>query len=376
MAPARRQQAGQYAVRSAEVDRNGEDGGSGDGDGDVQRGAGEQRAATSGGGGATGDSELLNWWEVVSVEQLRAIAASGGLTHKLHARKKKLSIEAFTGDNNEPVEAWLATVHNEVERQQTLNGEQWTSQQLFHGASACLKNKAARWFVNINARLEQEDRTFEHFAELLRSAFGHNESAFEVQLKVGRREQQPAERLHDFATSLRGIALGHDVPEECLVEAFTSGINNQLTSTHVRVRGPQTLTDAVQLAVKTGGSYGVGYKIKDWRAAEQAYTDDRILTEREDGTLTPTPTKQQHGEDLDEPDAVAAAEAVGRAVTMHNAVVWKEETTTTEENLGNMHTESYTGRAKRKRREKQRAARRSKQRERDDLAECELRLYD
>ncbi|KAE9037347.1 hypothetical protein PR002_g6631 [Phytophthora rubi] len=219
MAPVRRQPAGCNAARCAEGGRDGEDGGTGGGDGDEQLGAGEQRTATSEGGMATDDSALLNWWDVLSVEQFRAIAASGGFIHKLHAREK-LNIEVFTGDNNEPVESWLATVHNEVERQQTLDGEQWTSRQLFYGASARLKSKASRWFVNMNAGLKQEDRTFEHFAALLRCAFGSNESAFAVQLEVGRRGHLPAERLHDFATNLRSIALGHDVPEECLVEAL------------------------------------------------------------------------------------------------------------------------------------------------------------
>jgi hypothetical protein len=335
-------QAGRRAAGGADVSRDGEDVVTGEEGGNDERGAveqGEQELGSLGGGVATGDLTPLHWWEGLSLEQFRAIAASDVLGQQ-HPREKKLNIEDFTGAYDESVEAWLATVHNEVERQQTLDGGQWTSRQQFQGASARLKNKAADWFVNMNARLKPEDRTFVHFVVLLRGAFGSNECLLEVQLRVGRREQQPAERLQDFATNLRGIALGHDVPEECLVDAFISGINSPLMSTHVRVRGPQTLAEAVQVAVKTGGPYGAGYKIKDWRAAERDHRDSRILTEREDGTPPPAPAQQHHGESLDALDAAAVTDIVGRAVAMQRTVALKKEAAATEGKLVEMHTEA------------------------------------
>ncbi|KAE9018634.1 hypothetical protein PR001_g14084 [Phytophthora rubi] len=137
-------------------------------------------------------------------------------------KRKKLWIDDFRSTADESVEAWLATVPQEVQRQPALDGEVWTSEELYYGATAHLKGATSKWLIGISETLDSNERTFEQLT--------------------------------------RGLPI---------------------TAAQVRTVEPQTLEEAVQFAVDKCGELGEGRKITDWRVAKKRYREDRELAEDE-----------------------------------------------------------------------------------------------
>eukprot|EP00644_Phytophthora_capsici_P017360 jgi/Phyca11/125185/e_gw1.57.239.1 len=146
---------------------------------------------------------------------------------------KTLNLEDFRVTAAESVEAWLATIPQEVERQAGLGGDTWTAEELYYGVTAHLKDAASKWLITLSETMRDEDKTLSYL--------------------------QPGERLSDYAAVLMDIGFGQRVSAETYVEAFISGINNPTTATQIRAYEPQTLEDAVQFAEDKCGDYGEGY---------------------------------------------------------------------------------------------------------------------
>ncbi|KAE8887768.1 hypothetical protein PF010_g31177 [Phytophthora fragariae] len=97
--------------------------------------------------------EAMDWWEVLNPAQQRAmmkrfitqptviaapapVATTAMDTQPRRTKRKKLLIDDFKGTASESVEAWLATVPQEVSRQRALGGDTWTSEELFYGGDS------------------------------------------------------------------------------------------------------------------------------------------------------------------------------------------------------------------------------------------------
>ncbi|KAE8953381.1 hypothetical protein PF006_g33154 [Phytophthora fragariae] len=104
--------------------------------------------------------EAMDWWEVLNPAQQRAmmkrfitqptviaapapVATTAMDTQPRRTKRKKLLIDDFKGTASESVEAWLATVPQEVSRQRAHGGDTWTSEELFYGVTAHLKERPA-----------------------------------------------------------------------------------------------------------------------------------------------------------------------------------------------------------------------------------------
>ncbi|GMF47160.1 unnamed protein product [Phytophthora fragariaefolia] len=208
---------------------------------------------------STHDDELgsMTWWDALTSRQQRAMmkkfmvspparatvpppAVPVPATPIRNSKRKKLMIDDFHGRTDESVEAWLATVPQEVQRQLALDGSSWTSRELFYGVTAHLKDAASKWFTGISEEIGPDDRTLEFIAMRLRR-------------------------------NLTNIGFGKRVAAESFIEAFLNGLNNQVTVAQVRTVAPQTLEEAVQAAIDTCGEYGEGKKVTDWREAKRLY---------------------------------------------------------------------------------------------------------
>nr|KAE8921193.1 hypothetical protein PF009_g28522 [Phytophthora fragariae] len=199
---------------------------------------------------------------------------------------KKLHIEDFRGTPTESIEAWLSTVEQAVQRQAMLGGETWTSAELYYGVTAHLKGDANKWLVIMSEGLEAEDCTFEYLANRLRKKYGRRENTWQIQKRLGKREQQPGERVDSFANSLTNIGFGKRVSAEAYLEAFYDGLNNQEAAAHIRTMGPQTLNEAVEFTINGYGEYGEGRKVTSWRSAQRHYRKGKADT-KEAGTAPP-----------------------------------------------------------------------------------------
>ncbi|POM58644.1 putative Polyprotein [Phytophthora palmivora] len=168
-------------------------------------------------------------------------------------KKKKLEIEYFSGAAGENYTSQVA-----------LYGEEWSSEDLFFGVSAHLKDAARKWFIKLSSEIPPHCRTMEYLSRKLQETYGSQENVWEIEFKLMKRQQQPGELLRDFANCLDEIGAGHtSIPTQCYVDVFIRGMNNEVMSQSVRTAGVQTLEQAVNYAVRNCGKYGQGCEITD-----------------------------------------------------------------------------------------------------------------
>ncbi|KAE8972027.1 hypothetical protein PR002_g26639 [Phytophthora rubi] len=280
--------------------RGGRDhGGAGD-DGGEQQSSGRQQPARTPAPVQTQQSDELedmDWWEALTPNQQRAMMkrflvqppaaapapqpvviqapAPPPAQERPNRRKmKRLHLEDFKGTAGESVEAWLATIPQEVERQASLGGDMWTAAELYYGVTAHLKDAATKWLITLSENMREEDKNLAYLIKMMRKKYGRRDNMFRIQQRLAARVQQPGERLSDFATSLTSIGFGKRVPAESYVEAFINGINNETTATQVRTYEPTTLDEAVQFAEDKCGEYGEGFKRRYREEREYGAEDD------------------------------------------------------------------------------------------------------
>ncbi|RLN88141.1 hypothetical protein BBJ28_00023039 [Nothophytophthora sp. Chile5] len=247
---------------------------------------GVRRSAGGGGAGGDGDSvQPPDWWSLLTPEQQRRIVAGQVLPQPAapvvpppaRAKRKKLDVEDWSSTGLLSVESWLGRVHAAIQRHSFLDGEEWTTKELYYGVSARLTGAAAEWFNDLSGRVRREDRTLEYITDQLEKAYGSRDTDWQIQRKLGSRSQRPGERLTEFARHLREIGRGHPrVQESWYVEAFLEGINNKFAGSMTRMTQPRTLMEAVQAAVDSCGEYGEGREV-GWQVAAQLHAADRPL---------------------------------------------------------------------------------------------------
>ncbi|ETP50910.1 hypothetical protein F442_03870 [Phytophthora nicotianae P10297] len=251
------------------------------------------------------DLGSMDWWDQLTPAQQRAmmkrfliqplapappqpvvVQAPAPVTPVPRRKMKTLHLEDFYGTTGESIEAWLATIPQEVERQAGLGGDTWTAEELYYGVTAHLKDSAGKWFTTLSETMQDDDKTLSYLVRRLRQKYGSRDNLFKTQQKLAAREQQAGERLSEFAAHLTNIGFGKRVPAESYVEAFINGINNPTTATQVRAYEPQTL-DALQFAEDKCGLYGEGFNVTDWRVAKRRYREDRELGDDEEEAPPP-----------------------------------------------------------------------------------------
>ncbi|KAG6622225.1 Retrovirus Polyprotein [Phytophthora cinnamomi] len=198
-------------------------------------------------------------------------------------KARALKLTKFKGlDDGMPVTMWLKTVRAEVRRQASTMGVEWSDGQLYHEVASHLDGEAKRWFATVMDSVPPSEENINTLAGMLRAKYLTQRTTPEVVDLLNARRQMRGERLVEYAQSLREIGERGDVGESWLVNAFLKGMNSVEGATHVRGHRPQTLDEAVRLAVPHVGEYGEGYGV----GLEAAMTrwDDRE-TQRGRGLL-------------------------------------------------------------------------------------------
>jgi len=225
---------------------------------------------------ADADLQPMDWWEALTPVQQRSMmrrflvqppspAAApappvvirvAAPEQQRHPKMKYLNLSDFSGKSSESVEAWLATIPQEVEGQAGLGGDTWTAEELYYGATAHLKDATSTWLISLAETMTEQDKTLAYLKDatstwlislaetmteqdktlaylvrMMRKKFGRREDMFTIQQRLTARVQQPGERVGDFAASLSTIGFGKRVPADSYVGAFINGINNQITAT-------------------------------------------------------------------------------------------------------------------------------------------------
>ncbi|KAE8966522.1 hypothetical protein PR001_g28380 [Phytophthora rubi] len=297
--------------------RGGRDHGGAGGDGGEQQSSGRQQPARTPAPVQTqqnDDLEDMDWWEALTPNQQRAMMkrflvqppaatpapqpvviqapAPPPAQERTNRRKmKRLHLEDFKGTAGQSVDAWLATIPQEVERQASLGGDTWTAAELYYGVTAHLKDAATKWLITLSENMREEDKNLAYLVKMMR----------------------------------KNIGFGKRVPAESYVEVFINGINNETTATQVRTYEPTTLDEAVQFAEDKCGEFGEGFKVTDWRVAKRRYREEPEYGAEDD--TQPAKKKPPTTESVDQLDwkklglGVRAEETVGGKAASSKAKV-------------------------------------------------------
>ncbi|KAG1689216.1 hypothetical protein DVH05_002709 [Phytophthora capsici] len=160
-----------------------------------------------------------------------------------------------------PVTMWLKTVRQEVRRQAAILGVEWRERQLYHEVASHLAGEAQRWFATVMESVPPEQETIGTLSDMLRAKYMAHHTTPEVVDLLNARRQMRGEKLVEYAQILREIGERGDIGEDWLVNAFLKGMSSSDGATHVRGHRPQTLVEAVNLAVPHVGEYGEGYGV-------------------------------------------------------------------------------------------------------------------
>ncbi|KAJ8538959.1 hypothetical protein ON010_g12913 [Phytophthora cinnamomi] len=164
-------------------------------------------------------------------------------------------------------------------------GVEWSDGQLYHEVASHLDGEAKPWFATVMEPVPPSEENINTLAGMLRAKYLTQHTTPEVVDLLNARRQMRGKRLVEYAHSLKDIGECGDVGESWLVNVFLKGMNSVEGATHVRGNRPQTLDEAVRLAVPNVGEYGEGYGV----GLEAAMTrwDDRE-TQRGRGPLATT----------------------------------------------------------------------------------------
>ncbi|KAE8894060.1 hypothetical protein PF003_g21857 [Phytophthora fragariae] len=202
--------------------------------------------------------------EVVTAASGRGPTQAGAPQRPIIVREKAktLKLKKFKGlDDTMPVTMWLKTVRAEVRRRALSLGVTWQEMQLYHEVASNLDGEAQRWFATVMESVPEDEENINTLAGMLRAKYMTQRTGPEVVDLLNARRQMRGERLMEYAQSLREIGERGDVGEDWLVNAFLKGMSSNEGATHVRGHRPQTLDEAVSLAVPHVGEYGEGYGI-------------------------------------------------------------------------------------------------------------------
>ncbi|EGZ22813.1 hypothetical protein PHYSODRAFT_481760, partial [Phytophthora sojae] len=135
-------------------------------------------------------------------------------------------------------------------------GVYWSDGQLYHEVASYLDGEARRWFATVMESVPPEEENINTLAGMLRAKYMTQRTTPEVVDLLNARRQMRGERLVEYAQFLREIGERGDVGESWLVNAFLKGMSSSEGATHVRGHRPQSLDEAVRLAIPHAGEYG------------------------------------------------------------------------------------------------------------------------
>lgn len=145
----------------------------------------------------------------------------------------------------------------------------------------------------MRATLPDDEKTPGSLFDKLRERFGLPDNDVRVRFRLTQRRWQPGERYHDNAGQLRRIAEGRGEEDAEIMDYFLKGID-VATRNFVKLRAPQTLSDAARLATEYGieewnVAHGMQLLGREWPATSLPEPLTAAAASAAVGTTAPTP---------------------------------------------------------------------------------------
>ncbi|KAE9338661.1 hypothetical protein PR003_g11396 [Phytophthora rubi] len=159
---------------------------------------------------------------------------------------RDLDLPTFLPTPQTSVTTWIARVDLALEGARLSGRGDWTNQELYYK----LQDSAARWWVQLDRKLRDNERTWTKLKSALLRRYGERPDKAMAEWRVGQRRMMPVETYADFAAALRDLCGNNRIRERVLLAQFYRSLD-RTTRLLVKQRPkPETLEEAVDKATE------------------------------------------------------------------------------------------------------------------------------
>ncbi|KAE8981168.1 hypothetical protein PR001_g24075, partial [Phytophthora rubi] len=133
---------------------------------------------------------------------------------------RDLDLPTFLPTPQTSVTTWIARVDLALEGARLSGRGEWTSQELYYILGNKLQDSAARWWVQLDRKLRDRERTWTKLKASLLRRYGERPDKAMAEWRVGQRRMMPGETYADFAAALRDLCGNNRVRERVLLAQF------------------------------------------------------------------------------------------------------------------------------------------------------------
>ncbi|OWZ11417.1 hypothetical protein PHMEG_00015563 [Phytophthora megakarya] len=164
---------------------------------------------------------------------------------------RDLDLPTFLPTPQTSVSTWKARVELMLTGARISGRVEWTDQELYYILGPKLLESAGRWWVQLDRKLHDRDRTWSTLKTSLTNQYGERPHKSMAEWRVVQRRMVPGETYADFAAALRDLCGNNRVKERVLLEQFYRSID-QTTRALVRQyrQKIRTLEAAVEKATE------------------------------------------------------------------------------------------------------------------------------
>ncbi|GMF45420.1 unnamed protein product [Phytophthora fragariaefolia] len=118
------------------------------------------------------------------------------------------------------VTTWIARVNLALEGARLSGRGDWTDHELYYILGNKLQDSAAHWWVQLDRKLRDGERTWARLKSSLLRRYGERPDKAMAEWRVGQRRMMPGETYADFAAALRDFCGNNRIKERVLLAQF------------------------------------------------------------------------------------------------------------------------------------------------------------
>ncbi|KAE9290699.1 hypothetical protein PR003_g25221, partial [Phytophthora rubi] len=162
---------------------------------------------------------------------------------------KDLELPTFTPSPNVLVSTWIDRVDLTLKGAAQSGRGTWSDEELYYILGNKLMDSASRWWVVMNRKWRNSERTWTNLKAGLLRRYGERLDVSAAEWRVNQRIMMPGETYADFAAGLRDTTGRDRVEERVLLAQFYKCLSLTVRQL-VKQRDPETLEEAVDHATE------------------------------------------------------------------------------------------------------------------------------
>ncbi|KAE9303097.1 hypothetical protein PF008_g22315 [Phytophthora fragariae] len=214
----------------------------------LEDGQASVQAQVGSGGGDAGGDDGDGSGSSDDDDDRRRHGPAQGVRHVKRRSIKDLELPTYTPSPKVSVSTWIERVDLALEGARSSGRGKWSDHELYYILGNKLLESASRWWVLMNRKLTDGERTWTTLKKALQQRYGERLDMSAAEWRVNQRRMIPGETYADFAAGLRDATGWNLVEERVLLAQFYRCLNLTVKQL-VKQKEPTTLEEAVDYAM-------------------------------------------------------------------------------------------------------------------------------